>query len=116
MKRRQFLFLLMTVPQISTLFSMKKVFATNSCHKVKKLSANEIHSVTEGAVINLPSNPKNGDCVWIIVDNSSLANPAIVQQVGCEKILGNQEPLILDTLSNFKLTYSSCDNDWKLSI
>lgn len=64
--------------------------------------------------LSLPENPKHGDYVQIIVDNTSLKQPCIID-FHSVAIAGDKEPLILNSMANFKLVFNARSNNWTLA-
>ena len=77
------------------------------------MEAGEVYHVEEDTSINLPFEPKDGDFVYLTIRADSLEIPALIDYYET-KIMGQREPLILDTLANIKLTYHAATNNWRL--
>lgn len=67
--------------------------------------------VEEASLLELPANPAHGDSVYLVVPAKALQKPA---QVVCQgaTIFGHTDPLVLDSLANFRLQYDGLRNDW----
>ena len=79
-----------------------------------KVKAGDIVLAKSGTCLRLPSQPKNGDSVHIIIDSTALEHPCSVVSLK-EKVAGDREPLILDSLANIKLIYRKETKNWVLA-
>lgn len=78
------------------------------------LKAGELFIAQAGKMFQMPVNPSNGDEVYIIVDTTSVLEPCEIKANGAT-VMGDDGPLILDTLANIKLRYDAQSKDWSLS-
>ena len=79
-----------------------------------QLRPGQTHSAASGESITLPARAKKGDQICLIVQAESLNTPAKVLSLG-ERIAGDKEDLILDSLGIFHLTYEGQRAGWTLS-
>lgn len=112
MNRRVFLAtIIVGVPVLVSSFDLSNiVFATNA----KLLKAGDVVIAESDTYLRLPKNPKDGDSVQIVVENSTLESPCIVQYESTS-IAGDREPLILDSTANFKLIFRQLTQNWELA-
>lgn len=89
-----------------------KACAINLGHKKVQLQPNTSYLAESNALFLLPKNPRDGDFVQIIVDQTSLPKPCVLKDMNA-KIINDDEPLILDTMAIVKLTYESKTKNWK---
>lgn len=66
-----------------------------------------------GEVIQLPENPCDKDCVHVVVDKKSLSYPALLKSR--HYIMGDSEPLVLDSMAILKLEFHRSTGNWILS-
>ena len=78
------------------------------------LSAGEIILVKAGMNFNLPTKPRDGDTVMLVVRGESLEKPAIVKYKS-SKIVGDTEALELDSMANVRLVYNAPTDNWNLA-
>lgn len=76
--------------------------------------AGEAILVKPGMSYFLPATAKDGDYLQFIVDRESLKEPAIINNLA-GTIAGEPDPLIMDSLAIFRLTYCEKTKDWKIS-
>lgn len=82
--------------------------------KTIQLKPGDIVIAESGTYLSLPKTPKNDDFVQIIVENTTLHKPCTINNDSAI-IAGDREPLILDSIANFKLVYKSKQNEWVLA-
>lgn len=78
------------------------------------LKSGELFIAQAGKTFQMPLNPSNGDEIFIIVDTTSVLDPCLIKANGAT-LMGDHEPLVLDTLANIKLKYNAESKDWLLS-
>jgi hypothetical protein len=77
------------------------------------LESNQFYLAKESTLFHLPKEPKHGDFLQIAVDQKSLERPCVLVS-DMARIVGEKEPLVLDSLAIFKLRYDSLTNNWKI--
>ena len=80
----------------------------------KQLKSGDVVIAESGTRLSLPKTPKDGDFVQIIVENSTLHKPCQINNDSIA-IAGDQAPLVLDTIANFRLVYQSKKNEWVIA-
>lgn len=110
MNRRSFLYFGLGLVAIE--FASGPILAIESekLHEVQLLS-NRVYLVQNKQTLKLPKNPIDGECVQIVVTTESLKHPAVLKS-NKSRIINDNEPLILDSIANFKLTYHKQTNNW----
>jgi hypothetical protein len=118
MKRRAFLLSLLLVGPIAHWSSEASSFSLFSGllfgARNKQLKINGIYLASPSAFFLLPSDPKDGDSLRIIVDRNSLKLPCQLHSK-MATIAGEKTDLALDSLAIVKMTYDSKNLDWKIS-
>ena len=78
-------------------------------------SSSKVVMVTPGQRLALPSAPKVGSSVFVLVDEVSLKGelPKIVWRD--DSILGGREDLVLDQISNFLLVFKGKKSGWVIA-
>jgi hypothetical protein len=66
------------------------------------------------SVLKLPSNPKEGHSVNLIIPTKSIEKPSKVE-FSSTPILGDTEDLLLDTFGHIRLTYLNASKGWVIS-
>lgn len=89
----------------------QKILSFGQLRRSEELANNQASIIKPGTIYRMPTNPKHGDHVHIVVDQSSLLRPSVLQD-SKNKIIDDKE-LILDCMAIFKLTYNSNEKTWK---
>jgi hypothetical protein len=76
--------------------------------------ANSIQIVGENQKLSLPENAKEGDTILLSIPAKSATRPSQINY-GTVPIAGDRDHLILDSISNIKLTYKGQTSGWTLS-
>lgn len=113
MQRRTFLTSFLATAGIVKLFGFGQLTETFACSAIR-LNHGDVVIAESGTNLSLPLKPKEGDWVQIIVENSTLHRPCIIQNE-LASIAGDHEPLVLDSIANFKLVYKANLNEWVLA-
>ena len=108
MERRNFL-----ISALASLgvFLMGKVQAKSKC---VYLDPNKVYIAKPSTFFILPAAPADGDTIQLVVDKESLTSPCELQGQ-MAKIVGEFQPLTLDSLAVFKLRYNALQNDWQIT-
>lgn len=112
MDRRKFLIApiaLMGLPSVEA----KIVDSVKALNDIQ-LGEDNAYLAQPGATFIMPGNPKHGDKIRIVVDQKSLSNPCQIKD-SKHKIAGANEPLILDSLAIFSMTFDSENKNWMLT-
>lgn len=112
MDRRVFLAtILVGAPALAYSFDLSKIGNTSNTVRLK---AGDVILAESNACLQLPKDPKDGDTVQIVVENTTLDQPCqIVYETTA--IAGDREPLILDSTANFKLVFRNSSQNWELA-
>jgi len=91
------------------LFDLRTTYA--ECED-KYLRSGDSHIVLPGEILKLPKHPGDQDFVHIVVEGKSLKNPASI--CSNHKIIGESDPLILDSMAIIKLVFHKTSGNWIL--
>jgi hypothetical protein len=104
MNRRNFLYSLVAVN------GALQLSGWNRCFEFPELLPNTINHVKSGALLNMPSNPKDGDFLHLIVDQESLTRKPTLMGNG-NHVLDEKE-IVLDQMAILKLVYNKNQANW----
>lgn len=120
MKRRSFIFSAVAaggyflIKEASAgLYLTQKIFPSENLKTAKELAKNNAIIVEPNTIYQMPKNPKHGDYVQLVVDQTSLHKPSSLTDAADARIINDREPLVLDSLAILKLTYDAKENNWK---
>ena len=114
MNRRSFLATFIVGVPVSMASSLNFKDLLNNPKQAIHLKSGDIVVAKSGQNLCLPKNAVDGDSVHIVVENSTLHEPCTIQYE-TQSILGDNEPLVLDSIANFKLVYNSKSSNWELA-
>ncbi len=81
--------------------------------EAKELLLNVPNYIESESVVKMPTNPKHGALVHIIVKSESLTKPCLLI-CNHSSITGDKEPLVLDQLATIVFKYDAFKKDWIL--
>ncbi len=113
MNRRLFLatFIVGAPASMATSLNLKGLL--NTSKQQIELKAGDVVIAKSDTNLMLPRNPKNGDSVQIVVENSTLHRPCTIQYE-THAIVGDNEALVLDSIANFRLVFNARSDNWEL--
>lgn len=79
-----------------------------------QLGGKSSYLAKSGATFLMPKNPQHGDTLTIAVDRTSLTNPCQLKDPH-NKIVGENEPLILNCLAIFTMKFDGVSKNWTLA-
>ena len=81
--------------------------------KETQLGSAQVFVAVAGQTFLMPKKPQDGDTIKFVVDGKSLLNPCRLKDDNF-KIAGDPEPLVLNCLAIFSVTFDQRNGNWKV--